>query len=78
MNYKCKLFIVNDQPVTKRYMKILKAMANGEPDKMIAHKMGKAHSTLDFHKSKLYKILNVQSKAQAVSEAYKHHLLCTQ
>jgi DNA-binding NarL/FixJ family response regulator len=67
---------INGHHFKRLYIKMIYLMAQGKPDKMIAHELGRSQGTFDFHKSKIYKILNVQCKAEAVSEAYKHHILC--
>lgn len=66
-------------PLKSRYVKMLDAWSNGYPDKMIASDiLGVALTTYDFHKSKLFKIMDVSSKTQAISQAYKYHILCAQ
>lgn len=67
---------IDGQPLNARSIAILDDMAEGIPDKLIAHKLGITLSTLDFHKRRLFKTMNVQSKPEAISKAYKQHVLC--
>lgn len=67
----------NGIPLKNRQIKMIDAWSKGVPDKTIASDiLHIAQTTYDFHKSKLFKILQVQSKPEAVSVAYKHHILC--
>lgn len=64
-------------PLKDRQIKMIDAWSKGIPDKTIAADiLHIAVPTYDFHKSKLFKILQVESKPEAVSVAYKHHILC--
>lgn len=66
-------------PLKDRQIKMIDAWSKGIPDKTIASDiLDIAHTTYDFHKSKLFKLLQVCSKPEAVSVAYKHHILCAQ
>ena len=66
-------------PLHTRYIKMIDAWSKGRLDKNIATDiLAVSHSTYDFHKSKLFKILEVQSKPEAVAVAYKHHILCAE
>lgn len=67
----------NGIPLKSRQIKMIDAWSKGIPDKTIAADILKiAITTYDFHKSKLFKLLQVESKPEAVSVAYKHHILC--
>lgn len=67
----------NGIPLKDRQIKMIDAWSKGLPDKIIASDiLNIAMTTYDFHKSKLFKILGVDSKPLAVSVAYKHHILC--
>lgn len=73
-----KTIHVDGVPLKRLYVKMMDAWAKGVPDKAIASQLGKAHTTYDFHKSKLFKILNVNSKPEAVAKGFKQHVLCAQ
>lgn len=76
LKFSTKTIDINGVPLKREYIFMLDAYAHGVPDKAIAGSLGKALTTLDFHKSKLFKILGVHSKPEAVSAAYKHGVLC--
>lgn len=76
MNFLHKTIDVNGMMLCPRSISILDDMSEGVPDKMIAHKLGIAQSTYDFHKRELYKKLNVQSKPEAVAVAFRNKILC--
>lgn len=64
-------------PLKIRQIKMIDAWSKGIPDKTIASDILEiALTTYDFHKSKLFKLLQAESKPEAVSIAYKHHILC--
>lgn len=64
-------------PLKSRQIKMIDAWSKGILDSVIAEDiLDIAQTTYDFHKSKLFKILEVSSKPEAVSVAYKHHILC--
>lgn len=66
-------------PLKDRQIKMVDAWSKGVPDKTIASDiLDIAQTTYDFHKSKLFKLFDVSSKPEAVSVAYKHHILCAQ
>lgn len=71
-----KVVSVNKTSLKRRYIKMLDLFAEGELDTNIALSLNIAMPTYDFHKRKLFQILNVNSKPEAVSVAYKNHVLC--
>lgn len=77
LQFSSKHITVNGIPLKRRYIKMIDAWAKGTPDKTIAADiLDIALPTYDFHKSKLFKIIQVDSKPEAVSKAYKHQILC--
>lgn len=77
LDFDSKTIDVNGKALNKRFIKMLDAWKIGIPDKTIAADVLKvALSTYDFHKSKLFKLLNVDNKPQAVAVAYQNHVLC--
>ena len=79
LNFTNKCIDFKGTPLHLRYIKMIDAWSKGRLDKNIATDiLDVSHSTYDFHKSKLFKILEVQSKPEAVAVAYKHHILCAE
>lgn len=58
--------------LSARDLSIIDNMVNGIPDKLIAHNLGIAHSTFDFHKRNLFKKLNINSKSELIVECFKN------
>jgi len=77
MNCKNKQFTVNGKPLHHRYLKMIDAWCKGLPDKFIADSiLNIGITTYDFHKSKLFKILNATTKPEAVFTACKNNIPC--
>ena len=61
--------------LTDRQVFIIDCIAQDLPDKAIADLMGITPSTLDSHKSKLYKSVGVQTKAALIVTAFNHRII---
>lgn len=61
--------------LTKKQIEILKLMATGLPDKIIASNQGISINTVKYHKKFIFKKLDVQCTAQAVIKCVKLNLL---
>lgn len=61
---------IHDNPMTgltRRELEVLSALANGRPNKQIAHEQGVSLNTVKFHVKNLYAKLGVRNRAQAVA-----------
>lgn len=67
-----KTIDINGVVLKPREIRMLDAFAKGVPDKAIAQMLNIKQSTLDSHKRDLFKIMNVNSKPEAVAQAFKH------
>ena len=64
-----------DIHLTDRQFEIIRFLEKGLTDKSIANEMKLSVSTIKYHKSKLFKKLNVGCSLEAVIEAYKLKIL---
>ncbi len=62
--------------LTQKQLQILKMMAKGLPDKIIAFNQGISINTVKYHKKFIFKKLNVECTAQALIKCIKLNLLC--
>ena len=76
LDFKNKNIDFEGQLLTKRDIFIIDKISEGIVDKAIADELNISMSTLDFHKKQLFSKLKASSKPQAVSQAFKTHILC--
>lgn len=69
--FKKKTIQINGYILNKRQLTILDGIVAGLPDKAIAHNLGITQPTLDFHKNKLFKGINVSCKIDAAVTAIR-------
>lgn len=62
-------------PLTRREQQILQLLANGSNTDAIAQTLHISHITVRRHAQNLFTKLDVHSRAEAVSYAYRHHLV---
>jgi DNA-binding CsgD family transcriptional regulator len=72
LQFSNKYIDINGVHLSPRDIIIIDDMIEGSPDKLIAHNLGIAHSTFDFHKRNLFKKLNIQSKTQLIIQCFKN------
>jgi two-component system response regulator NreC len=63
------------QTLTNRELEILTYLAQGYTNKEIAEKVFLSVKTVETHRSKIYSKLDIESRAELVHFAIKHHLL---
>lgn len=61
--------------LTKKQIEILKLMASGIPDKVIASNQGISINTVKYHKKLIFRKLNVECTSQAVIKCLKLNIL---
>lgn len=66
---------INNHVLTRRQLSIIDMVAENLPDKAIASALFIETSTLDFHKGKLFKALNINSKTELLTLAFKHKII---
>ena len=64
-----------DLGLTQRETDILKALADGLPNKLIARQFWLSEQTIKFHLTNIYRKLGVGSRTEAVRQAYEHGLI---
>jgi DNA-binding NarL/FixJ family response regulator len=64
-----------DVDLTPRETEILRAVADGMPNKQIAGKLWLSEQTIKYHLTNLYRKLHVTSRTEAIRYAYEHGLL---
>ena len=64
-----------DQQLTPHEMRLLKLLVEGHSYKTAAAKIGVSSHTVSFHLRRLYQKLNVHSKCEAVSKAFRDRLV---
>jgi DNA-binding NarL/FixJ family response regulator len=64
-----------DVDLTPRESEILRAVADGMPNKQIAGKLWLSEQTIKYHLTNLYRKLRVTSRTEAIRYAYEHGLL---
>lgn len=62
-------------PLTPRQMEVLQALAQGQPNKLIARSLGMTEATVKAHTGAIFRALEVDSRAQAVLAARQRGLL---
>jgi DNA-binding NarL/FixJ family response regulator len=65
----------HDVELTPREMEILRALADGLPNKQIARKLMLSEQTIKYHLTNMYRKLRVTSRTEAIRYAYDHGLL---
>ncbi len=64
-----------EEPLTRREIEVLEAMASGRANKQIADDLGISSNTVKFHTSSIYQKLGVTNRAEAVARGIrKGHL----
>jgi DNA-binding NarL/FixJ family response regulator len=61
--------------LSERELSILKALAEGLPNKQIAKQLWLAEQTVKFHLTNIYRKLDVSSRTEAIRSAYEHGLV---
>ena len=61
--------------LSARELEVLRLVADGKTNKLIAQKLGLAEKTVDRHLSNILAKLDVPSRAAATAYAYQHKLL---
>ena len=64
-----------ENPLTKREMEVLILVAEGQPNKEIAYKLGISQKTVQFHMKSIFRKLEVGSRTEATTEAIKRGIL---
>ena len=64
-----------DLGLTQRETDILKALAEGLPNKLIARQFWLSEQTIKFHLTNIYRKLGVGSRTEAVRQAHEHGLI---
>ena len=64
-----------DVDLTPRETEILRAVAEGMPNKQIARQLWLSEQTVKYHLTNLYRKLGVTSRTEAVRHAYEHGLI---
>ena len=67
--------VQRDVDLTRRETEILRAVAEGLPNKQIARRLWLSEQTIKYHLTNLYRKLNVTSRTEAVRYAYEHGLI---
>lgn len=73
--WESKKIAYKDSYITQREMQVLRMLATDYPDKQVADVLKISRSTLDSHKTHLYKKFNVHSKNGLISKAIKNKIL---
>lgn len=71
----CNRIIVGNVSITKREIEIIKEIASGDPDKIIADRLGITFFTLNAHKKSIYEKLNTHSQSEVTAFALRHNLI---
>jgi DNA-binding NarL/FixJ family response regulator len=61
--------------LTRRELEILRAVADGRPNKQIAQQLWLSEQTIKYHLTNIYRKLRVTSRTEAVRSAYEHGLI---
>ena len=61
--------------LTPREQQVLRLVATGETNKVIASKLSLSEKTIDRHVSNIFAKLDVSSRAAATAFAYRHKLM---
>src|SRR5262245_7057914 len=64
-----------DVDLTRRETEVLRAVAEGLPNKQIARQLWLSEQTVKYHLTNLYRKLSVTSRTEAVRYAYEHGLI---
>lgn len=62
-------------PPTERQLRVLRLLAEGKPNKVIAREMGISEGTVKIHLAALYRTLHVANRTEAVLVAQRQKLL---
>jgi DNA-binding CsgD family transcriptional regulator len=63
------------RPLTARELEVLRLVASGRTNKLIARELDLSEKTIDRHMSNIFAKLDVSSRAAATAYAYEHRLL---
>lgn len=66
---------IGSHVLTPRQLVIVDLIGENVPDKAIASVLGISHKTLDFHKSKLFKAVGVNSKLELLKKSMKYKIV---
>jgi DNA-binding NarL/FixJ family response regulator len=61
--------------LTPRELQVLRLIATGETNKVVANKLSLSEKTVDRHVSNIFAKLDVSSRAAATAFAYQHMLI---
>ncbi len=75
LKWKTKQLVVNGTVLSIRQIEILQYLASDFPDKQIADNLNITESTLNTHKSNLFRIFGVYSKSGLIVEAIKQKII---
>lgn len=76
MSWKSKQIHTQDgQSITKKQLQIIDHIRKGFPDKLIAHKLGIAISTLDNHKTAIMKKLHAFSRVDIITKSINQNII---
>jgi DNA-binding CsgD family transcriptional regulator len=67
--------VVENGGLTDRELQVLRLVARGQTNKMIARELSLSEKTVDRHLSNMFAKLNVNSRAAATAFAYERHLI---
>ncbi len=75
LKWASKNISVDGQNLTVRQIEIIKLLASDYPDKQIAHQLNITQSTLDSHKTKLFRVFDVYSKTGLITKAINQKII---
>lgn len=76
LKFNNKYIDIDGVHLSQRDLQILDDIIEGLPDKMIAHRLGIAIGTFDFHKKNLFTKLGVDSKVGLAVKTLKNNVTC--
>ncbi|WP_109852779.1 response regulator transcription factor [Aquimarina sp. AU58] len=74
LKFDSKKITIDNKPITARELQIIDLVAQDYPDKLIADHLGIGIPTLNTHKAKLFRKINVQSKVGLIKKAMDENI----